>query len=699
MTYTLRPLSEDDLAACPGIDSSNPPYCWREFEEVGAADKITALNDSDPLTGIRNLDYSAPTYNGQYGMQGIIVDPLDPAISEDATITRVEVFIKIRAGTYGGAPAGSLDIGRTGGSSALKAYEWTASGATLAAEETISHDFTSAGPADKAEGALWTVADVNRIKVVVRTDNAAPYPVITDMYVEVDVEELTGLDAGIEAARDIATRHLRQYRVPVPILEIETNLLQGLPVALGAVVALQHRDIPSTDGEGAGLEAINRWRGRVIRKAVNPDKDTVTLTLRSLRHFAVTAWYRPLVTLSGIDTLEGVAKMLSGQTWLPTRGTTAYVDDPGGGGVISVSGGKPKIDALGHIIEPATVPLLLNSSCASGIAVSWTNNGTVTETTAVGDLIGSISGKAWAIAAASSIDQTTASLGTLTETRLTVSVDHKDASASNPAKVGLQRSSDSKWYRASDQTWQAAETKNALTGSTSFRRDAVTFDAGATPGTIKVRVYGDAGATVVGHVQLENRPWASTRVKTTASLTPSKVDRLACSNDFGRRVWNADHGTARVIIAPLWSSTALATGGYVMTALWLPYDSNNWIWLRYVGASGAWVFTRSRGGVQTSVTGTASATARTPTEAVLRWCGAAGELGLDPFTQTLFVDSTKMGDATPTSAPLEALACTLDIGSGGPSSMAAGQGYLAGAIQHLMVTQQVLTDAECERPD
>jgi hypothetical protein len=692
VTYTLRPLSESDLAACPGVDSSNPPYCWREFEEVGAADKITALNDADPLTGIRNIDETSTTYNGIYGLQGIFVDPLDPAISEDATITRVEVFIKIRAGTYGGAPAGSLDIGRSGGSSALKAYEWVASGAVIAAEETISHDFTSAGPADKAEGALWTVADVNRIEVVVRTDDSAPYPVITDMYVEVDVEELTGLDAGIEAARDIATRHLRQYRPPVPMVELSTNLRSGLPIPLGAVVAVQHRDFPSEDGNGSGIEPVNRWRGRVVRKTVDPGNNTVTLTLRSLRHFLVLVWYRALVTLSGIETLEGVARMLSGQTWLPSRGTTGYVDDPGGGGVISVSGGRPKIDALGHLVEPACAPLLLNSSCALGIAVSWSNSGTVTETTAVGDLIGAISGKAWAIAAASYIEQATASLGTLTETRLTVSVDHKDASAANPAKISLQRSSDSKWYRASDQTWQGAEVKNPLTGSTSFRRDAITFDVGATPGTITVRGHGDAGATVIGHVQLENRPWASSRVKTSGTLTPSKVDRLACSNDFGVRAWNVDHGVARVTVAALWSSADVASGGYLFTALWLPFDASNWIWLRYEGAAGEWKFTRCRAGASSTNSLAAAVTARTPVEVVVRWCGANGELGLDPYTQSMFVDGTQADNVTAAGHPLEALASTLDVGSG-------NGGVLAGAIQALTVTQQVLSDSECKRPD
>jgi hypothetical protein len=229
-----------------------------------------------------------------------------------------------------------------------------------------------------------------------------------------------------------------------------------------------------------------------------------------------------------------------------------------------------------------------------------------------------------------------------------------------------------------------------MTGSTSSTRLVATFDAGASPGTLTVRVVAGSDAAWVQHVQLENLPWASSRIVTGDDPATRAADRLAVSNDSSARCLNVDHGTARLVWAPLFDSDAVP--GYTMRLLYLAFDPSNILTVVFDGTAEAFYFTRTVGGALTATSVAASFSRGDEVAVVARWTGERGELGLDPFTADVFVNGTK-GSSVAASGPLsEGASATVELGSGASA-------WAEGAIRTVLLTPQVLTDGECGRAD
>lgn len=689
-TIDLLPEAESDLDVCDGPDSSNPPYCWREFRPTGGAPSIIdALTDGNAGTGIRNADFDSPTYNGPFGLQGVLCEALD--VPDDATILGVRVIFTLALGEYSVTPAvGECSIGRNG-SSAAKAEPFFVSSDGA---PTITSDFTARGPGDKPEGAVWTPGDLGassstRLQVIFGTDR--PYCIITSCLVEVDVDALAGVDAGVEAARAISSLHLRQYRRLLPILTLTTSLRRGLSARMGDLVRVANEAIPTADGLGAGASPWARWLGAVIRKRIDPSAGTITLTLMGRSHYLVRLWYRALVNLSGIANLEGVARILTGQTWLFTRAGAAWIEDPASGLVIAISGNAPKIDAGGHLIERESANLALNSSAADGIGSVWTESAGVEASTDVVLFDPDVSAQSWLIPTGESIAQTLTDPGALSPSLATLSIDVRNVDG-NPGTFDLQRGVDSKFLRASDRTWQAGAQSNPLTDSAEAwaRYIVAGFDLGAAPGALTLAIESGAGALWVAHVQLELLPWASSRIVSHASAVTRSADRQVASNDLGARIWPADHGTAR--LRWRWLFTAADVAGYAFTLYWLDYGADS-IRVYYDGTSGELRFVRTRSGVTTTALLAVTPPVRgAAIDAVFRWTGEAEEQGDQAWSARVFADGVKGEAAVAAGAPLESAASTLEICSG-------SGGWLDGAIEYALISPLVLDDATCERPD
>lgn len=168
--------------------------------------------------------------------------------------------------------------------------------------------------------------------------------------------------AGQASARNVASRFLRRFRRPVPQPRISVPLHRGLVLEPGQLVTASHRRLPARGAASAGAAKGERFAGRIAGKTTNPAGQRVQLQLREWR--PVRLWYRPLVTLSGSAQQEGVALVLSGQTWTFTRPTAATINDPGGGGSVSIPANIPRIDAGGHYFTAGDRLLVSNDASA-----------------------------------------------------------------------------------------------------------------------------------------------------------------------------------------------------------------------------------------------------------------------------------------------------------------------------------------------
>lgn len=517
---------------------------------------------------------------------------------------------------------------------------------------------------------------------------------ISSLLVKYKVNQLLGT----EEARDRATREIRLYRRPAIYLGATPPVVRALGIDVGDRVVASHAAIPFA---GAGL--TERFLGTVIRKGYNPDAGKIGIEARGVRDYLSSVLWVPYVTTSGAQAQQGVQRMLGGSTWTFTRASSAWIEDPSDGHVVEVSSDQEKIDRSGALIERYSANLLLNSSAALG-TTSWTGTGTGTFTTdtTVTLFDASISPQTFKLVAPNPVgageimDQTSIDLSGYSTDKFFLSIDHVDDSG-QPLTVTVQRSSDSKWFRASDSTWQAAETANALTVRSTMYRDVLpVMDIGTgSPCTIKVRlkaITANAQVNHIGHVQLEEKRWATSRIVTRSALLARQADQLLISNNSAARSWPNSHGTLLMEFVPQWSSSLVS--GEFYTLAYAYYDANNWWELYWHGTNGKLTLAcRAAGTTVEASSAAATLTRGTVAKFAARWIGSDGELDLAPYTLHCFVNGAAgKGSATVAAAlPTQVATADLEIGK-------SGQGA-EGAIRRFRLTPVVLTDAEIERWD
>ena len=249
-------------------------------------------------------------------------------------------------------------------------------------------------------------------------------------------------------------------------------------------------------------------------------------------------------------------------------------------------------------------------------------------------------------AAVMSLQQT---VGQIDSRYCKLSIDHEDGITS-PSGLGwrLQRPADSKWFRNSDQTWQAAETNNAFTLSSGLRVRDVSkgIDLGsAAPitGAVLKLVSGNARDSIhIYHVQLEGQgltgAWASSRMLTTTATVARTLGSLEYSNTAAHTLFPAAEGGFYFQFIPEWDAADMDAAAGLPVFFDIAYSANHRWTLRYNGSVGNRLDLVARvGGVDFT-----ASVAWTPARGVLynigaRWTGTDGALGLANRTLTVLV--------------------------------------------------------------
>lgn len=167
------------------------------------------------------------------------------------------------------------------------------------------------------------------------------------------------------------------------------------------------------------------------------------------------------------------------------------------------------------------------------------------------------------------------------------------------------------------------------------------------------------------------------------------IDRGYWSNNSTGRTWCAQQMSARFEVMPDWNAAAVTTLN--LTVAYVYHDANNYAWVYFDGANARWVFELRVAGTIYRAVKSASPVANTRYVIGVRVTGSHGELGLTPYTASIFVDGVKGTDVVAGAAMTEAASSTFDIGT------KAGTDPFKGRIRRRISRQIVLTDTEMAR--
>lgn len=501
---------------------------------------------------------------------------------------------------------------------------------------------------------------------------------------------------GVDAARDVASRRvwLRRRADRKITLTGPPRLLDFKP---GSRIELSHI---------AGLHATDPgWKDSIYERRPlwvesvrwNPTTMTVALTCVDHRPKLCMMFDSGYATVAGVGR-DGLLRMSPGAIWTMTRSTAAEVQDATGR-LVSVPIDVEALAARGQVIQGSRTNVLLNSGWGLGIDVNWSslgegsNGSDITEETNDGMWTTDLSARCLKIQAGNPIH--VADLAHMADAvtglrgNQCVAVYHKDSGGA--LSIAAQRSIDSKWYRASDQTWQASVTWNALTQRADWERDVVQMDLGlsATDLTLYLGIptTGAAGQyNLAAQAQIEAGPFATSPIFTLGSTVTRASDDLKISNDADKRILTASQFTLEIEAETFWEPADITGGAAGRTLCYLYHDADNNLTIRWHKTSFEWRATMLSDGVSTVAKASYSPTAGQRDTITVRFIGANGELGLAPFTLAIFVNGV-MGATTAIAPGPMTEASTSYI------QFAGFDGY----IRQRFSSPQVLTDVEISR--
>lgn len=282
-----------------------------------------------------------------------------------------------------------------------------------------------------------------------------------------------------DSVRRSASILLRLLRRPVRYVEVDLPPSYG-NVQPGDTIWCDHELLPEIDQTTNGL-----WRYVPLYVIETSDPiGTAKITIKSLdlREYYCSAW-SPLRTDVGMGPdLPGIAMIDRAGGWITTRDQLAYGERPGGATELDqtqlfqeVLANSPVVSRFGLQVEGGgDTNHILNSTFSEGSGDTFTNWTKTTSGSAVGvswtlytliDAMGfrrSIQLATFNVGENAYVSQTVAGMG---GKRLFVRIHYRDGGMIDNTIWRVQRSSDSKWFRDSDSSWQVATTDNTLTHS------------------------------------------------------------------------------------------------------------------------------------------------------------------------------------------------------------------------------------------
>lgn len=494
----------------------------------------------------------------------------------------------------------------------------------------------------------------------------------------------------MEASRLVASQQLRLRRSRISLASIDLPLLRADAEIL-TDVAISHRDLPWAS---AGKRGVNPWERvllRVLRQAPDYLAARTTLTGLDVRRYLTTLWDTLRSDEDPSTQYQGVARLNAGGGRTFVRDSPAWIPSPvaqarGLVRVIRIEADTEKTLYDGTLIEAAATNVLLRSSAVSG-ATGYTDSGasgswsTAPSTDPLFDpsvTSNVIVGTAGSPHTADLVRQFPDTASLAANGSVAVQVDHKDDVG---AALGwrLQRLVDNRYWNATAKTWDVGVVTNLMTVRTSWTPDPDRLGVvgyGASNTVLRFSIVIPSGGTAgrqnrIAHVQLGNETWYSSRIVTDDAAVTTAEDIVTYENNSGKRSQAAAQGSMRVTFIPSFNSSELAPGTYIF---WNDYhDANNFEYLAYLLPSAAWWYVRSRAGVTTQATFAGAALQGVPVKLGTRWTGVAGEWGLAPYTQSIFVNGVKGVDAVAAGPINETATASLTIGGSPGGNRALGR--------------------------
>lgn len=167
------------------------------------------------------------------------------------------------------------------------------------------------------------------------------------------------------------------------------------------------------------------------------------------------------------------------------------------------------------------------------------------------------------------------------------------------------------------------------------------------------------------------------------------ANRYYWTNNSGKRTLNAAQGSFGCEVR-----LEAVSGAVNQTVAYCYHDASNWWWVYWDGANGRWVFEIRQAASTYRAIKSASPSSGTVYQIGARWTGANGELDVDPYTLSIWVDRVKGTDVVAGGAMAEQASSNFDFGT----KAAADTDDLNGAIRKIHSFQYVMTDTEMARP-
>lgn len=631
----LYPVADFSVGGSIGSTTGSPHY--RAVDEP-----YNAPNDSDEV-------FSTATSDGGGGQIVYTLQALPPVIKVNKVTLVYRARRELGSGGTGIKAAGFVHIGGV----QYRDTIWTppdAYATSARRKEYLTNPATSAN---------WQVADFASAAVragMEGWDDTSTFNSVlhSQLYLELDV---VLAPTALGFMRDRLSREMRIITRPSQVIEL------GPPIdVLGGYepltdVALSHVGLPPA---GAG---VKRWQRRlltVLSATVDLDEQRQEITGLDLRRFRVSDLDSCYSTEDEPSPLaQGVLRLSQGQRTF-TRTSKAWVPSPLDGRILELGQEDEQLSRDGLLLLAARKNYVPYSSFVGG-TTGWTLSGTGSNGSAIAQDSGVlyfdtsvVPGGALKITSGNPLhaaDLYAASGNSDSITASTVVVAwfaHLDQGGTLAWQ--LQRVVDSWYWNDTSGAWQAGAVWNALPQRTAWavdRSKAINVGGSNTRINLKVGrpVSGGVAGQVnwLGHAQVEDAAYPSRPIVTTGpSAVTRNRDVLTLTCNHGQRTWPLGPHTGRMILKPLWSDADITGATKVLLALTL--DASNSQRVFFTQGSG-WAFRRRYAGVNYDAIVPGTPVAGTTYKLAWRVTGPEGELGLAPYTLSIWVDGVKGTDA------------------------------------------------------
>lgn len=551
-------------------------------------------------------------------------------------------------------------------------------------------------PTDIADGALELGMYVSQWQLVNPNEINA-----TSLWIEVVGEPVA---QQISQAREIESRFVWNFHRANPMSEGSLPLAM-LDAELLDEVAVTDIDLPYQHAVGEGSE---RWRRGLFRhraETVNLENLSMSGTLEDIRAKCVTFVDLGRSLTTGGPTADGVLRLDSGNTRLWTRPSKAWVPDPSDGLIRELQDGWEKMGREGMLFERASTNGLTRSTFISQLT-GWTVTGDkVNGSDITADITESafepgVTGFCMKLLAGNPHAADLAAMSPVTGTyganaRISISVDYRAGVSDANLFIRIIRNADG-WYW-NGTAWQSGVFNHPLpavdlTPQRAFFED---IDVGSSGARVKVQPVLLSGGTAsrygfIYDVLIEEQRWCSeSRIVTDAATYTRAIDSLKISNSAPLRCLNNPHGSVLYEYIRKWGAAATNDLFYFFD---LPYDANNGRRFYYRNSTSELVYELKVAGQVFEAKKLYTPPRNGVSLLGYRWTSSEGELGLAPYTASVFAQGEKGDDVVVTPGmPIEADSY-MYIGGDSAAAWSAD-----GVMRRIRISQLVYTDAEMAR--